>query len=294
VFSPIAGRVEKILTETGKSIKVGEPLLTLDAPDYGQATSDTSKAEADVLRKKIAFERAKQLFEAKGLAQKEVELAESDWQQAQAELSRAKARLRNLSSDAAAGDGKFILRAPIDGVVSERQVNAGSETRPDAASPLFVISDTRHIWVMAELPEQQLEKVKLGQSVIVRTDAYPDEHFTGTITVIGTALDPFTRRIQVRCELDNRQLKLKPEMFARVSPIADRRSSLPRIPNTALFTLGLYSYVFVELSPGVLQRRRVTLDLQGEESYVKEGLKAGERIVTSGALLLNAELSGND
>ncbi|MDD5612618.1 MAG: efflux RND transporter periplasmic adaptor subunit, partial [Gallionella sp.] len=99
----------------------------------------------------------------------------------------------------------------------------------------------------------------------------------------------------VRCELDNPLGKLKPEMFARVSPIADVHSSLPRLPNTAIVTQGLYSYVFVEQSVGVLQRRKVTLGLQGHEfSFVKEGLKAGERVVTTGALLLNAELAGND
>jgi cobalt-zinc-cadmium efflux system membrane fusion protein len=130
--------------------------------------------------------------------------------------------------------------------------------------------------------------------VLVRVDAYPNESFLGKVAVIGGALDAATRRVQVRCELENIQLKLKPEMYAKVAPIADVHSSLPRIPNTALFTQGLYSYVFVELSPGVLQRRRVTLGLQGHESYVREGLKAGERVVTSGALLLNAELAGND
>jgi cobalt-zinc-cadmium efflux system membrane fusion protein len=104
-----------------------------------------------------------------------------------------------------------------------------------------------------------------------------------------------TRRVQVRCEVDNRQYKLKPEMFAHVIPTADAKSSLPRVPNSALFTQGLYSFLFVEQSPDVLQRRRVTLAMQGADfTYVKEGLHAGERIVTTGALLLNSELSGND
>lgn len=294
VFSPIAGRVVKILVEIGKEIKAGEGVLVLDAPDYAQAIADSSKADADLLRKQEVYERAKLLYKAKGLARKDLELAEADWQQAQAESSRAKARLNDLNNHSGGAAGQYILRSPIDGVVSERQVSAGSEVRPDAANPLFVITDPSHLWVMVDLPEQQLEKVNVGQAVLVRVDAYPNESFLGKVAVIGGALDAVTRRIQVRCELENLKLKLKPEMFARVAPIADIHSSLPRIPNTALFTQGLYSYVFVELSPGVLQRRRVTLGMQGRESYVKEGLNAGERVVTSGALLLNAELAGND
>lgn len=295
VFSPIAGRVVRILAEAGKQVKAGEPLLELDAPEYALAASDAGKADADVLRKKEAYERAKLLYEAKGLAQKDLELAEADWRQAEAEVVRAKARLRNLNGSARDAGGAYVLRAPLAGTLTERQVNAGSEVRPDATDPLFVITDTSHVWIQVDLPELQLGKVSLGQKVLVQVDAYPDESFLGTVTLIGGALDPMTRRIQVRCELDNPKDKLKPEMFARVSPIADVHSSLPRVPNTAIVTQGLYSYLFVEQSVGVLQRRKVTLGLQGHEfSFVKEGLKAGERIVTNGALLLNAELAGND
>lgn len=294
VFSPINGRVVKILAETGAQVKAGEGVLVLDAPDYALAAADSNKANADLTRKQEAYQRARLLYTAKGLARKDLESAEADWQQAVAEAARAKARLKNLAHGAGEVDGQYILRAPVDGVISERQVNAGSEVRPDAPNPLFVITDPTHLWANVDLPEQEIGKVEAGQSVIVQVDAYPSESFLGKVAVIGGAMDTFTRRIQVRCELENPQLRLKPEMYARVSPIADVHSSLPRIPNTALFTQGLYSYVFVELSPGVLQRRRVTLGLQGHDSYVKEGLKAGERVVTSGALLLNAELSGND
>jgi cobalt-zinc-cadmium efflux system membrane fusion protein len=192
-------------------------------------------------------------------------------------------------------DGKFVLRAPIGGTISERQVNVGSEVRTDASNPLFVITDPKRLWALIDLPEIYLDKVKVGQQVSVEVDAYPGEIFTARVTVIAEALDPVTRRIQVRAEIDNSSGRLRPEMFARATPVADSRHNMPRIPNTALFTVGLHSFVFVELSPGVLQRRQVELGLQSHEySYVKEGLHAGENVVTTGALLLNSELAGND
>ena len=291
VFSPLAGRVVKIPAEVGMQVKNGDHLLVLDSPDFAMATADTAKANADLLRKQEVYERTKQLFQIKGIARKEVEAAAADWQQAQAEFLRAKARMKNLNADVPTLAGQFILRAPIAGTISERQVNAGSEVRPDAVNPLFVITDPIHLWVQIDLPERQLDKINLGDLVSVEVDAYPGETFQGKVTVIGGALDPVTRRIQVRCELDNPHLKLKPEMFARVTPIASEKSKLPRVPNASIVTQGLFSYLFVEQSPGVLQRRRVTLNLQGSEyAYVKEGLQAGERVVTSGALLLNSEL----
>lgn len=295
VFSPVAGRVIKINGEVGQPVKAGDTLLQIDSPDYAAAAADTAKAEADLVRKQQTYERAKQLFEVQGLAQRDVETAAADWHQAEAEALRAKARLSNLASKAKTTDGQFNLRAPLSGIISERQVNAGSEVRPDATAPLFIITDPQHLWVLIDLPEQQIGKVKVGQPVFVEVDAYTDEIFYGRVTVIGGALDPLTRRIQVRCYLNDPEHKLKPEMYARVTPDVDDQAQLPRIPNSALFTQGVASFVFVELSPGVLQRRKVELAMQSHEySYVKQGLKAGERVVTSGALLLNSELSGEN
>lgn len=295
VFSPIAGRVIRIAAESGQQVKAGDALLLIDSPDFASASSDSVKANADLLRKQQAYERAQQLLDIQGIARRDVESAEADLHQAEAEALRAKAHMKNLASNTSTPEGQFILRAPLAGVVSERQVNAGSEVRPDATNPLFVITNPKHIWVVADLPEGQIGNVRVGQSISVEVDAYPNEVFPGKVTVISETLDPVMRRLQVRCYVDNSQYKLKPEMYARISPIVDAKSKLPRVPNSALFTQGLYSFLFVEQAPGVLQRRRVTLGMQDADvTYIKDGLHAGERIVTSGALLLNSELSGND
>ncbi len=295
VFAPISGRVLNIAADAGREIKAGEELLTMDAPDYAQATSDFAKAGADLNRKYQAFQRARGLLMSSGISLKDLEAADAEYRQAQAEAKRAEARLRNLQSSEATTNGKFVLRAPVSGTISERQVNVGSEVRPDASDPLFVITDSKQLWALIDLPERYLDKVMVGQPVSVEVDAYPGEAFKGMVTVIAEALDPVTRRIQVRAQIDNSAHRLKPEMFARATPVANSESSMPRLPNSALFTLGLHSYVFVEQSPGVLQRRQVVLGLQSHEySYVKEGLRAGERVVTSGALLLNSELAGSD
>lgn len=295
VFSSINGRVLKIAADIGQEIKAGDELLTLDAPDYALALADYVKAKADLQRKSLLFERASGLRANNAISLKDMEAAESDFHQAEAEEKRAEARLHNLQNTAPVNEGKYVLRAPIGGIISERQVYAGSEVRPDASNSLFVITDPVHLWAQIDLPERYLNKVTLGQLVIIEVDAYPGVAFKGKVKVIGEALDPAMRRVQVRAEIEDVTRRLKPEMFARVTPVADGHTSLPRIPNTALFTQGLHSYLFVEQSPGVLQRRQVVLSLQGGEySYVKEGLKAGERVVTTGALLLNSELAGND
>ena len=295
VFSPISGRVLVIRTETGKWVKAGDPLVVLDSPDFSAAVADAAKADADVTHKREVYARSQKLLQVQGIARKEVEAARADMQQAEAEAVRAHAHLRNLNGSAMNAKGEFVLRAPISGLVSERLVSAGSEVRPDATTPLFVITDPKRLWLQIDLPERDIGMVHVAQPVFIEVDAYPGETFPGKVTVIGEALDPVTRRFSVRCDITDTRDKLRPEMFARATPVADERTRLPRVPNTALVTEGLYTYLFVEKAPGVLQRRRVTLGLQGSDySYVKEGLHDGERVVTSGALLLNSELSGSE
>jgi cobalt-zinc-cadmium efflux system membrane fusion protein len=297
VAAPIAGRVVRLDAQPGDMVKAGQPLAWLDAPEYAAAAADVQKDENDLRLKTRAYERASEMLEAEVLARKDYELADTDLKQAQAELHRAQLRLRNLNAGSvlAREDGRYAVRAPIPGVVADRQVNPGAEVRPDAQNALFVITDPKHVWVMIDLPERYLGKVAVGQIVAVEVDAYRGIDLNGRIASIGETLDPATRRVQVRCIVDNARQLLKPEMFARVTPLSEERQKHARIPNTALVSEGLSSFVFVETAPGTFEKRRIELGLQGhEESYLKSGLARGDKVVTSGALLLQSELASRE
>jgi len=291
VFSPIAGRVTRIDAQPGIRVSQGQPLAWLDAPDFASAVADARKAELDLAQRKLALNRAKDLYEGEVLARKDYEAAQTDYREAEVEVERTRARVRNLAHAGMGEDGRFALRAPIAGMVLDRQINPGSEVRPDAATPLFVISDLSRVWVMIDLPERDLDKVRAGQSVIVEVDAFPGKQFRGQVAHVGRVLDPATRRIQARCTVANLDGLLRPEMYARVAPLAAGGKQQIRIPNSALITQGVMTFVFVETAPGVLERRRVSLGLQGHtDSFVQAGLASGDKVVVSGALLLNSEL----
>ena len=292
VSSPIAGRAVRIEAQPGDAVRAGQPLLVVDSPDYAAAIADLRKSDADLRQKRLAFDRAETLFKGEVLARRDFESADTDVRQAEAENSRARLRLANLNPGGHVAADRYVLRSAIAGVVAERQVNPGAEVRPDAPNPLFVVTDPTHLWVIIDLPERHLGRVAVGQKVSIEVDAYPGTSFWGKVASIGEVLDPATRRVQVRCVVDNPGRRLKPEMFARVTPVGDERIKLMRIPNSALVVQGLHSFVFVEKEPGVFEKRLVTLGLQGrDESYVKQGLAAGEHVVTKGALLLNSELA---
>jgi cobalt-zinc-cadmium efflux system membrane fusion protein len=289
IASPVLGRVVAQRVEVGDSVRAGQLLAELDSPDLASAQADAVKAGADEERKRLALARARMLLDADVLARKDYEDANADYRQADAEARRARQRIGNLHAEGA-GYGHFGLHAPIAGVVADKQINPGQEVRPDQANPLLVISDLRHLWAIADVPEGVAVRLKPGQQVLVETDAYPGQVFRGRIGRIGVAVDPATRRVQVRCELDNLDGRLKPEMFARIAFASSEDQHALPVPNTALLTEGLYSYVFVEKARGSFEKRRVHVALGGAaRSWVDAGLQDRERIVTEGALLLNAE-----
>lgn len=293
VSSPVLGRVTKLHVQIGDTVKAGQALISIDSPDLGGAIADYRKASADLELKRKALERSQMLLDGGVIAHKDFESSEADMAQSQAEATRAKGRLKNLNIDAnsASGAETFSLKAPMTGIIVDRQINVGNEVRPDAVTPLFIITNPNHLWATIDLPERDLGKVFNGQPISIQVDAYPNETFTGKVQSIGTIVDPVTRRIQVRCSVDSKN-KLKPEMYARITLLNNHNQKAIRIPNSALITEGLYSYVFVETTPGHLKKRRVTLDVQ-ERDYatVKSGLSVGEKVVVSGAILLNSELS---
>lgn len=288
---PIAGRVTELRRQAGDPVRAGELLMSVDAPELAAAVADRDKAGAEEQRRRLAFERAQRLVDVGVLPRRELESAQAEAEGARAELARAQRRLRHLSP----GEGDpsvYRLRSPIDGVVAERRVNPGAEVRPDAAEPLFVITDPAHLWVLIDLPERELALVKPGQRTLVRADAWPNERFIATIERIATTVDPATRRVQVRAMLGNPDRRLKPEMYVQVILLPDQGQQAVRLPNAALVTQGLYSYVFVEGPPGFFRRRKVALGAQDRtHAFVTDGVSAGEFVVTTGALLLNSELA---
>ena len=293
IASPVAGRIVTLGAQPGDSVKAGEALAVIDAPDLGAAQADFAKAKADERRKSLGFARADELFRGEVLPRKDLEASQADLEQARAESQRAGLRLANLNPRNAALSGqRMVLSTPVAGVVVERKANPGMEVRPDLADPLFVVTDLKRVQAMIDVPEAHLAKIGIGQKIGVQVDAFPEERFVGRVERISPVVDPATRRVQVRCSVANPEARLRPEMYARATLLADENRTAVRVPNAALVTQGVQHFVFVEREPGVLVRRRVELAVQDREySYLSSGVAQNERVVTSGALLLASELA---
>lgn len=286
-----SGRIIELKAAPGDVVKTGQVLAVIDSPDFGIAQADLNKARADEKRKLLALKRAKDLVPGEAISNRDFEVIQADYAQAQAETARAEQRLKNLNPhDLVIKGQKVILASPMDGVVTERNASPSLEVSPGMSTPLFVVTDPKRLWLSIDLPEAFLGQVKVGGDVAVSTDAYRDERFKAKIIQLGQIINPNTRRATVMARVDNSEGKLLPEMFARAAILQTSGQGV-RIPNESLIIRGMYSYVFVETKPGEFKLQQVKLVKRGIDfSYVGEGLKGDERVVTKGALLLDAEL----
>jgi cobalt-zinc-cadmium efflux system membrane fusion protein len=295
VSSPITGRVIGGIAALGARVKAGDALAELDSPELGQAQADYAKARADLKLAERAFQRVKGLYENGILPRKEFEQSQDELTRAHSEADRARLKLANLGVQGARTDNRFTLHAPIAGTITERNVNPGMEVRPDLPEPLFVISDLHRLWILMDVFEKDIGLIHVGQQVLVRVPAYPDENFTATVDYISQLVDETTRTVKVRCILPNPAGKLLPAMYASLEPQSDPGDRAIVVPLNSLFTEGESDWLFVAIGAGMYQKRPVKVGLRlKDEAVILEGLKPGERLVVSGALLLRTEEDTED
>jgi membrane fusion protein, heavy metal efflux system len=301
VFSPVTGRVSRILADPGARVKKGSPLCAIQSPDVGNAFADLDKAEADLIAAQHDFQRQKELYDAHAGSQKDFEAAQDSYGKAKAEMerSRQKARLfRGGGADAVTQE--FMLRAPIEGEVIARNVNPGAEVLGQysggSAVELFTIGELDHVWVIADVFEMDLGRVKKGAPVTVKVVAYPDKAFSGVVDWMSDLLDPTSRTAKVRCAIANPGRDLKPEMYATVSIGVPGQNALA-LPHTAVLRIADQTVVFVEEGAAPDGRKRfvrrivaLSEDEEGDLVPVTHGLSAGDRVVTSGGILLSGML----
>ncbi|HEX9082520.1 MAG TPA: efflux RND transporter periplasmic adaptor subunit, partial [Holophagaceae bacterium] len=293
VFSPVSGRVTRLLVDLGQHVRRGQPLALLDSPDMGSALSDLHKAEATLLAAQQERTRQQELYEAHAGARRDLEAAEAAYQNALAERDRARQHAALFYGGSTSGVSQgFQLRSPISGEVVARGANPGMELQGQyggtGAPELYTVGDLNQLWLLADIPEADVFKVRIGAPVQFQVDGYEGPAFTGRIDWVSETLDPATRTARVRCEVPNGRHLLKPEMYAQVSIQVPPTLTLA-MPRTAVVRLGTSTYAFVDLGTGPdgtrrFERRPVEVDEQvaGDLVPVRRGLHPGERVVTRG------------
>lgn len=296
IGATITGRVTEIDAVLGQAVSKGEVLARLNSSELSSQQLTYLKARAELELNRRNAERAKALFEADVIAAAEVQRRESQYQISVAETRAAADQLALLGVTPAAIErlGKqgavnslTPVVATLNGVVVDRKLAQGQVVQP--ADTLFVVADLSRLWAEAEVPEQQVGQVRVGQPVSIEVPALGNEKLVGKLVYVGQTIDPAKRTVLVRSELDNRDGRLKPAMLASMLIEAKAVERLV-VPASAVVRENDEDHIFVALGEGAFRLTKVKLGPeQGGMRVLLSGLKGGEMLVVDGAFHLNNE-----
>lgn len=285
--APVSGRVAAVHVVTGSSVTAGAPLLTIHSGDMAMVRLQLAQAkEARALAEQRSA-RAKLLVTQGAGSEAESQEASTALASARTEEQRASAALGALGGTGSTSD--YVLRSPIAGTVVERSVEVGNAVGADQGQPLVTVADLASVWIVADIYEQDLPYVRTGQAAHVTVPALNGRRYEGNVSYVGNVVDANTRTTRARVELKNSDNALRPGMFADMLVEAPETAS-GVVPTSALLARRDETFVFVESKPGHFEQRKVHAGVQsGDHVVLLSGVVPGERVVTRGAILLDAE-----
>lgn len=290
----ISGKIVAVRSSLGESVAAGQVLVTLDSVELGEAMSRYHQSKTRLALTQSNMERVKILVEKKIAARKEILQAETDFKTAQTELHTDEERLSLYGvsiADLNAGRKPLLpVRSPIGGVITEKHAIVGELADP--AKSLYTVADLSSVWVLVDIHEKDLARVRRGQGATVVVSAFPDTKFRGRISYLADVVDQASRTIKARVEVANPGRKLKPEMFATIElTTAADTPPVIAVPEEAVQELEGEKLVFVAQSGTEFQARRVKLGrASGGLVEVVSGLKEGERFAVKGGFVLKSEV----
>jgi len=298
VFTPYQGRIVGLFAKVGDEVKKGETLFTIDSPDLLQADSNLIAAAGVLELTSRNLMRLKQLYETRAISQKDLEQAISDQQTAEGALRAARDAVRIFGKTDAdidmiikerRADPTLIVASPISGRITARNAAPGLLVQPGNPPAPFTVADISTMWMLANVAESDSPAFRIGQEVKVTVMAYPDRVFTGKISTIGSTVDPNTRRVLVRSDIDDPKHELRAGMFANFvirtgDPVRSVAVPLDGVVRDGDGTMT----VWVTADRRRFTHRMVKIGLQRDGyNQILEGLQPGELVATEGALYLS-------
>jgi cobalt-zinc-cadmium efflux system membrane fusion protein len=295
----VTGKAVRIIASQGDRVKAGQALAYLDSVELDQTWADYLKAQGKVELTRKNLQREESLFEKKVCPEKDVLKARQELGEAEADLNLTKERFRllgvNVSQfEATKGNGNHPLipvTTPVGGVVIEKTITQGEMVNSEKT--LFTVADLSTLWVVIDIYEKDISRLRLGSGVKVSVTAFPEKTFKGKISYISDVVDEKTRTEKARVTIDNSSGLLKAGMFAAVliEATGGGTERLIAVPEEAVLIDGTKSYVFIQTAPDKFRMREIAAGRTlGSRLEVTSGLKEGDAVAVKGAFILKSEL----
>jgi len=291
VFPRSSGQVREAPVSLGDHVNQGQVLAVIRSADIAGNYSDLSSANADLAIAKRQMDNAQSLYKNGMSSEREYTEAKQNYEKALAAKNKVQSLISINGGSSSSAAGQYVLTAPIDGYIVEKKITAGSFLRSDASDNLFTISDLKNVWVEANVYESDIQKVKEGFPVTVKVLAYKDRVFNGRIDKLSQVLDPQSKALRARISIDNKEMLLKPDMFAKVTVSSVVGDAAVYVPSDALIDNEGRTYVVVYNGNNDLKIAQVkVLKTTDNKTFVYAGVTPGQRVITKFQNLIFTEL----
>ncbi len=278
----VSGRIEKVLVNEGDHVKADQPLVTIASPDSSDNAANLKRDKATLANKESVLKRDEDLYAHKALSLEELQSAQLEVSSAQASVEDDEAHVKIAGT----GKGSASLRSPISGVVVARHVSVGEAVQA-GGNALFTVTDPSLVWVVAHVYPEDVRHVTVGDIAAIHSATF-DAPFTGKVTYIGAAIDADTLTVPIRIAVSNARGVLKAGLYVDAAISPAHSDDVQLLPIAALLRdSDNIPFVYIEVEPGKYARRHIGIgDQVGDAFIVTNGLKAGERVLASGALFV--------
>ena len=288
VYPLVGGNVMSVNAELGDYVRKGQVLATIRSTELAEIQKDVSDARTDLQVAKNNLRVAREMYEGKLNTERDVLEAKSQLQKAEDQMQRASA----VSTVYNVKNGNiYSVLAPISGYIVHKDINKDMQLRSDRSENIFDVANTTNVWAIMNINEADIDKISLGMPAQVSTLSYPDKIFDGKIDKIFKIIDPQTNAMQARVVLDNANGLLIPDSKATIKVSKSENKMALSIPSKAVIFDDNRSYVVVFKSRTDVKIKEIQVLKQlGEVTYVSEGLKEGENVITNNQLLIYRSL----
>ena len=296
IGSPVQGRIIEIKGELGKTVKQGDVLAVINSTELAKQQLAYIKSVQMVELKTKAYERAVLLFDADVVSEAQKLQRKTELSAAKADMEASKDQLSVMGmtvteieaiQSETQIDATTNIVAKIDGKIIKKNVNVGQVVDP--TEDIFTIAMLNEVWGVAQVPERQIGFLKEGDDLRIDVPAYESKFVEGKITYLGDIVDPVTRTVTIRTEIDNAHGLLKPDMLITMK-VSGKKIEKVGVPINAIVSIDDIPNIFVKTGEDRFLMRPVTLGIRNKDAvHIDDGLLEGEEVVIDGAFHLNNE-----
>jgi cobalt-zinc-cadmium efflux system membrane fusion protein len=291
IFPLVSGQVADVKVSLGDYVEKGKVLAIIRSSDMANYFNEfrSSQSELAIARKNLEVTAS---MKSSGVSsEKDYLVAQSEYQKAIAQYNKISEVLKIYGSSFSAKDSTgscYIIKSPISGFIVEKNITISKDIRPDDNSVLFIISDLKDVWAVANVFETDIEKIQVGSLAEITTLSYPGKQFSGKVERISNILDPETKVMSIKIRLENPDFKLKPGMFAHfVIRFPEDKKMLAVRSTTIIFSNNKY-YVLSYYGKCEIKMEQVTIfkSFNGVSFIECGSLREGDMLIARSGLFV--------